>query len=576
MKVNQIIKETTTAGSVATVSKPIGETGKQVQVRGLQPAEKIISKKTKKKGPYANSLVEGKMKELAMDLKTTREGLTDQEFKNKYGKTKDEMRASLKQKPPVKEAKLDEEDLILYPGNKIKRKTGFVKNGESRIDHEVEMARSDVLATIKNAKSIYSMLKNKTEEEGIEGWVQEKLIKANDYLNSVKEYYDEKNMHEMSGGVIAGGGVGEARIPQLPTRGADYSKYDTDHLETLLRPGILHRNELGFKKLIRKELERRRQAQPVNPKDLVVSLSDVPVKKPRGHTQYDPSRDFPSVFKEQGVAEGNNSSPYDEMARLKSKTNKELDELVQFWQKVLEKRPDDKIANDQLHIIKMIRAERIGKKGVAESSFNKCFDKACKLYDKTVEKDLNPILYQVADYKGDGSNADSRWAKLPQHVWSHYVTVIGDTVYDPSAKQFGPDKSEKYNINQLEKEWGKIYKIRPKQQGVSEGLGPDTQRLEQDIRDALANGDDYTAKQYARMAPTPEAKKYLQKIIRQEMYGTKPGQGGVSEGAKVDRMVQHIKKSEIKTGKSPDKAEDIAWATVNKLGYLDNKNKKVK
>ena len=109
------------------------------------------------------------------------------------------------------------------------------------------------------------------------------------------------------------------------------------------------------------------------------------------------------------------------------------------------------------------------RQGVAEGSFNKCFDKACKLYDKAVEKDLNPILYQVADYKGDGSNADSRWAKLPQHVWSHYVTVIGDTVYDPTAKQFGPDKSEKYNINQLEKEWGKIYKIRPKQQGVAEG-----------------------------------------------------------------------------------------------------------
>ena len=67
-------------------------------------------------------------------------------------------------------------------------------------------------------------------------------------------------------------------------------------------------------------------------------------------------------------------------------------------------------------------------------------------------------------------------------------------------------------------------------EGVAEGKDPDTQRLEQEVRDALANGDDYTAKQYAKMAPTPEAKKYLQKIIRQEMYGTGPGQGGVAEG----------------------------------------------
>lgn len=53
---------------------------------------------------------------------------------------------------------------------------------------------------------------------------------------------------------------------------------------------------------------------------------------------------------------------------------------------------------------------------------------------------------------------------------------------------------------------------------VAEGWDPDTQRLEQDVRDSLENGDDYTAKQYAKMAPTPEAKKYLLNIIKQAMY----------------------------------------------------------
>jgi hypothetical protein len=46
------------------------------------------------------------------------------------------------------------------------------------------------------------------------------------------------------------------------------------------------------------------------------------------------------------------------------------------------------------------------------------------------------------------------------------------------------------------------------------------------------------------------------------------------EGAKVDRMVKHIEKSEKKLGKSKGEAEDIAWATANKRGMLDNKNKK--
>jgi hypothetical protein len=48
----------------------------------------------------------------------------------------------------------------------------------------------------------------------------------------------------------------------------------------------------------------------------------------------------------------------------------------------------------------------------------------------------------------------------------------------------------------------------------------------------------------------------------------------VAEGAKVDRMVKHVAQSEKKLGKSKDEAENIAWATANKRGMLNNKNKK--
>jgi hypothetical protein len=175
MKIDQIINEMTSSGAVASVSMPLGATQKRakesVEVKGLKPVSKL--KNAKKKGPYANSIVENK------------------------------------EQVKVSEAELQEDDLIIIPGRGTKRKNGFVPKGQSRVDHEVEMARSDVLATMKNAKSIYHMLKNRSEEEGIEGWVQEKLIKANDYLNAVKEYYDEQMMQEMNGGVIAAGGVGE-------------------------------------------------------------------------------------------------------------------------------------------------------------------------------------------------------------------------------------------------------------------------------------------------------------------------------------------------------------------------------
>ena len=51
-------------------------------------------------------------------------------------------------------------------------------------------------------------------------------------------------------------------------------------------------------------------------------------------------------------------------------------------------------------------------------------------------------------------------------------------------------------------------------------------------------------------------------------------EGMMAEGAKVDRMVKHVKSSEKKLGKSNKEAENIAWATANKRGMLDNKNKK--
>ena len=47
------------------------------------------------------------------------------------------------------------------------------------------------------------------------------------------------------------------QVEQLPTLGADYSKYSIELLKTMLEPGMLRRDEQGFKKLIRAELKKR-------------------------------------------------------------------------------------------------------------------------------------------------------------------------------------------------------------------------------------------------------------------------------------------------------------------------------
>ena len=55
-------------------------------------------------------------------------------------------------------------------------------------DHEVQMARADCYNAAKYAIELHKMLKNISEQQGLEGWVSEKITVANDYLRTVHEY----------------------------------------------------------------------------------------------------------------------------------------------------------------------------------------------------------------------------------------------------------------------------------------------------------------------------------------------------------------------------------------------------
>ena len=60
------------------------------------------------------------------------------------------------------------------------------------VDHEVQMARSDLYKTAKYAIELHKLLASISEEQGLEGWVQAKITKASDYLSSVAHHLEYK------------------------------------------------------------------------------------------------------------------------------------------------------------------------------------------------------------------------------------------------------------------------------------------------------------------------------------------------------------------------------------------------
>ena len=75
---------------------------------------------------------------------------------------------------------------------------------EMHDDHEVQMAREQCYNAASNAIELHRMLKHVTERQGIEGWVQEKITLANDYLRQVKEWMEYELMNNVNRPVTMG------------------------------------------------------------------------------------------------------------------------------------------------------------------------------------------------------------------------------------------------------------------------------------------------------------------------------------------------------------------------------------
>jgi hypothetical protein len=70
--------------------------------------------------------------------------------------------------------------------------------GSADSDHEVQMARADLYNIAEKALKLHKILKNISEEEGLQGWQQSKITKAADYMDSVFSSLNYETMSTMA------------------------------------------------------------------------------------------------------------------------------------------------------------------------------------------------------------------------------------------------------------------------------------------------------------------------------------------------------------------------------------------
>ena len=115
-------------------------------------------------------------------------------------------------------------------------KEDFVTDAaEAHQDHEVQMARADCYTAAKYAIELHKLLKHISEQQGLDGWVSEKITIANDYLRTVHEYLTYEQHSQAMPGFDAE--VAEMQIESVVNEGAmDSLKAMIDKIKAM--PGI--------------------------------------------------------------------------------------------------------------------------------------------------------------------------------------------------------------------------------------------------------------------------------------------------------------------------------------------------
>lgn len=105
-------------------------------------------------------------------------------------KNTDRLKEIVKKKLSKKQEKIDANKDGKISGEDFKLLQAK-KSVKEELDYEGEMAKSELRNIIQNAEELFNILDEDTQ---LEAWVQSKLTKANDYLESVLQYMKYQNI----------------------------------------------------------------------------------------------------------------------------------------------------------------------------------------------------------------------------------------------------------------------------------------------------------------------------------------------------------------------------------------------
>ena len=400
------------------------------------------------------------------------------------------------------------------------------------------------------------MIKDVGEDEGLEGWVQEKIIKANDYLNTVREYLEGKQTQgvaEGSGGnwyIRVNGKIlndtkfkpmifsSEDEARSYAMKLADKKRIPLSQIK--LTKSWMDAPEQGVAEGLGKDIKRLATGKDVKSRagQEIAKSQDASMKgdtktSKKHFDRFDKLDKLAN--KEQGVAEG---YQLDEGAvETITALVKKIPGIGKYYQMAQQYKPQ---------LIQILKTSKSGKE-VKQKMEQLAASQSVPVAESGMMKQLGGLAV------GGGSILSTMWMNamgMIDGVLAHAAAgEVGGAVASGSILGLIPVTLMLFaamllfkGSQQSSDEKAQAFQAQRGQQGVAEGKR--------------------NLKCVCKTHGTLQCPVHTPKDI------------DVLEGAKVDRMVKHVAKSEKKLGHSKKEAENIAWATANKRGMLDNKNKK--